>query len=140
MASSPFCRFNRIAPGAHKEDEEDLAWPNVNSEFVFMNLCMMILCVPSLPLPSPSLPPPLPLTLSLSLSSSSLSPSPPFLSLSPFFPPAMSLPDAGGIILSQEDIDNHNKEDGSWAIIHGKVYDVQSLALQVWLGQSCYNV
>ena len=103
-----FCRFNRIAPGAHREDEEDLAWPNVNSEFVFTNPCMMILCVPSLPLP--------------------LSPS---LSPSPSLPPAMSLPDAGGIILSQEDIDNHNKEDGSWAIIHGKVYDVQSLALQV---------
>ena len=74
MASSPFCRFNRIAPGAHKEDEEDLAWPNVNSEFVF-----------SLS-PSPPLPLPLPLSLSPSLSPSPPHPSPPLLPSSPSLP------------------------------------------------------
>ena len=37
----------------------------------------------------------------------------------------------GSVVISQEDIDNHNKEGGAWVIIHGKVYDVQSLSTQV---------
>ena len=35
-------------------------------------------------------------------------------------------------VVSQEDIDNHNKEGGLWIIINNRVYDVQSLATQVW--------
>ena len=34
-------------------------------------------------------------------------------------------------VVSQEDIDNHNKEGGLWIIINNRVYDVQSLASQV---------
>jgi len=36
----PICRFNRLASGAHKEDEEDLAWPNVKSELAFVHLTL----------------------------------------------------------------------------------------------------
>ena len=39
--------------------------------------------------------------------------------------------DISGGVLSQEDIDNHNKERGCWVIIHGRVYDVGSLSVQV---------
>ena len=34
-------------------------------------------------------------------------------------------------VVSQEDIDNHNKEGGMWIIINSRVYDVQPLAFQV---------
>ena len=37
----------------------------------------------------------------------------------------------GSVVISQEDIDNHNKEGVAWVIIHGKDYDVQSLSTQV---------
>ena len=40
------------------------------------------------------------------------------------------LRDGGGVV-SQEDIDNHNKEGGYWIILHGKVYDIEPLAMQV---------
>jgi len=44
--------------------------------------------------------------------------------------PGVTMPE-GSIVISQEDIDNHNREGGAWVIIHGKVYDVQSLSTQV---------
>ena len=44
--------------------------------------------------------------------------------------PGVTMPE-GSVVISQEDIDNHNREGGAWVIIHGKVYDVQSLSTQV---------
>ena len=44
--------------------------------------------------------------------------------------PGVTMPE-GSVVISQEDIDNHHREGGAWVIIHGKVYDVQSLSTQV---------
>ena len=33
-----------------------------------------------------------------------------------------------GKLITPEDIENHNKEGGAWAIVHGKVYDVKALS------------
>lgn len=42
-------------------------------------------------------------------------------------------------VVSQEDIDNHNKEGGLWIVINDRVYDVQSLASQVSYHSSVYG-
>ena len=40
--------------------------------------------------------------------------------------------DKGRMIITQDEIDRHNKEGkGAWLIINNKVYDVESLAMQV---------
>ena len=39
-------------------------------------------------------------------------------------------------LISQEDIDNHNKEGGGWVVIHDKVYDLLSFASQAPCGRS----
>lgn len=38
-----------------------------------------------------------------------------------------------GFLISQSDIDRHNREEGQgrWLVINGKVYDVEPLAMQV---------
>ena len=43
--------------------------------------------------------------------------------------------DKGSVVITKEDLDRHNKGggNGAWIIIHGKVYDVESLAMQVWI-------
>ena len=33
-------KFNRLAPGIHEEDEEDLAWPGVKSMFLVINILL----------------------------------------------------------------------------------------------------
>ncbi len=43
----------------------------------------------------------------------------------------LSVPESGSTVVSQEDIENHNKEGGCWIIIHGRVYDVKQLAKEV---------
>lgn len=38
------------------------------------------------------------------------------------------VPESGSNVISQEDIENHNKEGGCWIIIDGMVYDVKQFA------------
>ena len=40
----------------------------------------------------------------------------------------MTPPTLTGKLITPEDIENHNKEGGAWAIVHGKVYDVKALS------------
>ena len=39
----------------------------------------------------------------------------------------VNAPTKAGKLITPEDIENHNKEGGVWAIIQGKVYDFQAL-------------
>ena len=101
-------QFNRLAPGSHMEDEDDLAWSDVKSKFVstsiymtfvqnmqsYLQWILAILCVLC--------------TLT--------------------FDPGIRMPSTVKKLITPEDIENHNKEGGAWGIVHGKVYDLRELA------------
>ena len=50
------------------------------------------------------------------------------------FDSGVRTPSTAGKLITPEDIENHNKEGGAWAIVQGKVYDFKALADKVPCG------
>lgn len=103
-------RFNHLAPGAEREDNEDLAWPGL------LGTCSFCLQRFLHKLDDPIVM--IPFHAGFFLNGSS------------------SKNNEEVSLIRKADLENHNKDGGFWTVIDGKVYDIKDFQAQTLTGSS----